>query len=78
MAYIKTIPEDQAENLVLDQYQAEKKTNGYVPNYTQAFSLHPEAYTAWKSLIGAIRSKMRLRRYELVTFATAMANQCTY
>jgi hypothetical protein len=78
MAYIKTIPEDQAENLVLDQYQAEKKANGYVPNYTQAFSLHPEVYTAWKSLIGAIRSKMRLRRYELVTFATAMANQCTY
>jgi hypothetical protein len=78
MAFIKTISEEQAENLVQELYQAEKKSNGYVPNYTKAISLHPEAYAAWKQLIGSIRSKMRLRRYELVTFATAMANQCTY
>jgi hypothetical protein len=78
MAFIKTISEEQAENLVQDWYQAEWKSNGYVPNYTKAFSLHPEAYDAWKKLIGSIRSKMRLRRFELVTFATAMANKCTY
>jgi hypothetical protein len=78
MAFINTIPEDQAENLVKEWYQTEAKSNGYVPNYTKAFSLHPEAYDAWKKLIGAIRSKMRLRRYELVTFASAMANKCTY
>ena len=78
MAFIKTIPEEQAENLVQDWYQAEGKTNGYVPNYTKALSLNPEAYDGWKKLIGAIRSKMRLRRFELVTFATAMALNCTY
>jgi hypothetical protein len=78
MTIIKTISEELAKDLVLDQYQAEKKSNGYVPNYTKAFSLHPEVYDAWKKLIGAIRSKMRMRRYELVTFATAMAIQCTY
>jgi len=78
MAFIKTIPEEQAENLVQDWYQAEGKSNGYVPNYTKALSIHPEAYDAWKKLIGAIRSKMRLRRFELVTFATAMALKCTY
>jgi len=78
MAFIKTIAEEQAENLLQDLYQAEKKNNGYVPNYTKAFSLHPEAYDAWKKLIGAIRGKMRMRRYELVTFATAMALDCTY
>jgi len=78
MAFIKTISEEQAENLVQEWYQAEKKSNGYVPNYTKAFSLHPEVYEAWKKLIGAIRSKMKLRRFELVTFATAMANKCTY
>jgi uncharacterized peroxidase-related enzyme len=78
MAFIKTIAEDQAENLLQQLYQAEQKTNGYLPNYTRAFSLNPEAYDAWKKLIGAVRSKMRLRRYELVTFATAMATRCTY
>ena len=78
MAFIKTIPEDQAENLLHDLYQAEEKSNGYVPNYTYAISLNPEAYDAWKKLIGSIRSRMRLRRYELVTFATAMELKCTY
>jgi uncharacterized peroxidase-related enzyme len=51
---------------------------GYVPNYAKAFSLHPEVYDAWTKLIGAIRSKMRMRRYELVTFASAMALECRY
>ena len=78
MAFIKTIPEDQAENLLKDWYQAEAKTNGYVPNYTKVFSLNPEAYDGWKKLIGTVRSRMRLRRYELVTFATAMATGCSY
>ncbi len=78
MTYIKTISEDQAESLVLDQYEAARKANGYVPNYVKAISIHPEVYDAWTKLIGAIRSKMRMRRYELVTLATAMALKCTY
>jgi hypothetical protein len=78
MAYIKTIEEAQAEGLLKDLYQTEEKANGYIPNYAKAMSLNPEAYDAWKKLIGSIRSRMRLRRYELVTFATAMATHCTY
>lgn len=78
MTFIKIVSEEQAEGLVQDQYQAAQKNNGYVPNYAKAFSLHPEVYDAWTKLIGAIRSKMRLRRYELVTFASAMALECTY
>ena len=61
MTYIKTISEEQAENLLLDQYQAAQKTMGYVPNYVKALSLHPEVYDAWTKLVGAIRSKMRMR-----------------
>jgi hypothetical protein len=78
VTFIKTISEDQAENLVKDQYEAAQKNNGYVPNYVKAFSLQPEIYDAWTKLIGAIRSKMRLRRYELVTLASAMVLECTY
>jgi hypothetical protein len=78
MTFIKTIPEELASGQLLDLYQADKKINGYLPNYATAFSLHPEAYDAWKKLIIAVRSRMKLRRYELVTFATAMANRCTY
>ncbi len=78
MAYIKTIPEGQAEGLVEAQYQTARKSMGYVPNYVKAFSLHPELYETWKVLIGAIRSRMKLRRYVLVTFAAAMAQKCSY
>jgi hypothetical protein len=78
MSYIKTIPVDQADGLVLAQYKADLESKGYVPNYVQAFSLHPEIYDAWLKLIGAVRSKMRLRRYELITFSAAMALGCTY
>ncbi len=78
MAFFKTISEEKAEGLLQDQYQSAQKSMGYVPNYMKAFSIHPDVYDAWTKLIGAIRSNMRLRRYELVTFASAMALECTY
>lgn len=78
MSFLNMIPEDQAEGLVLEQYQTAQKSTGYIPNYVKTFSMHPEVYDAWSKLIGAIRSKMRMRRYELVTFAAAMQLECTY
>jgi hypothetical protein len=78
MTFIKTIPEEQATGLIQELYQTSQKSNGYVPNYVKAFGLHPEVYEAWTKLVGAIRSRMRLRRYELVTFASALALECTY
>lgn len=78
MSFIDSISEGQAENMVLEQYQAAQKSIGYVPNYIKTFSLQPEVYDAWTKLIGAIRSKMRMRHYELVTFAAAMKLECTY
>jgi uncharacterized peroxidase-related enzyme len=78
MAFIKTVPAAQAEGKLLEIYQEDLKTKGYVANYTSAFSLRPEVYRAWLNLVGSIRSHMRLRRYELVTFAAAQALKCTY
>jgi len=78
MSFIKTISEEQAEGLVQELYQTTRKNFGYVPNHAKAFSLHPEVYDAWLKLSGAVRSRMRLRRYELVTFAAAMLLECTY
>ena len=78
MTTIQTISEEQAEGLLKDLYQAAQKSNGYVPNYVKALSIHPEVYDAWTKFIGAVRGNMRLRRYELVTFSTALALKCTY
>jgi hypothetical protein len=78
MTFIKIIPEDQADGLLSEQYKAALASSGYIPNYIKAFGLHSEVYDAWTKLISTIRSKMRMRRYELVTFAAAMALDCTY
>jgi uncharacterized peroxidase-related enzyme len=78
MAHIRTYSPVEGGPLVQEQYQSALKTMGYVPNYVQAFSLRPEVYEAWTKLISAIRSQMKLRRYELVTFAAAMAMGCKY
>ena len=78
MTFIKTISEDQAEGRLLEQYNADQKSKGYIANHTKAFSLRPDVYDAWGKLLGTIRSNMRLRRYELVTIAAAMAIECTY
>ena len=68
----------EAEGTLLELYQEDMKTKGYVANTTTAFSLRPEVYKAWLQLLSSIRSNMRLRRFELVTFAAAQALKCTY
>ena len=78
MAFIKTVPAAQAEGKLLEIYQEDLKTKGYVANHTSAFSLRPDVYRAWQNLLGSIRSHMRLRRFELVTLAAAQALKCTY
>jgi alkylhydroperoxidase/carboxymuconolactone decarboxylase family protein YurZ len=78
MAYIQTVSTDEADGRLQELYAADQKGNGYVPNYTQVMSLNPEAIEGWRKLSGAVRGKLRLRTYELATFAAAMALRCRY
>ena len=78
MAFIRTVAVSEAEGKLLEIYQEDQKTKGYVANHTSAFSLRPEVYRAWQNLLSSIRSNMRLRRFELVTLAAAQALKCTY
>jgi hypothetical protein len=78
MAFIRTVPPEQAEGKLREIYDDELKTQGYIANGTLTLSLRPDVFEAWEHLLKTIRSKMRLRRYELVTIATAGALHCTY
>lgn len=78
MAFIQTVPAEQATDKLQELYNDDLHSLGYIANHTQAMSLRPEVNAAWRNLIGTIRSKMRLRRYELVTIAAAAALRCTY
>lgn len=78
MAYIKTVSEADATEKLREIYDDDLKADGYVHHYTKAMSLRPEAIAAWRQLSKAIRSKMRLRPFELVTYAAALALKCRY
>jgi len=78
MTLIETVPETEASGEVAEIYGRDRETFGYLPNFTQAFSLRPEVYAAWRALNGAIKSGMDLRRYELATMAAALRLRSTY
>jgi uncharacterized peroxidase-related enzyme len=78
MAFIHTIPFDEAMGPLKEMYDAELTNSGIVDNAAQSFSLRPAVYTAWQNLLSHIRSNMDLRRYELVTIAAASRLRCSY
>lgn len=76
--FIQTISEAEAEGKLSEIYKGDQKSLGYVPNHAKVFSLRPEVLEAWRNFQGSIRKNLRLRRYELVTLAAAMALSCRY
>jgi uncharacterized peroxidase-related enzyme len=76
--FIQTTSETEAEGKLHEIYEADRKSLGYVPNHARVFSLRPEVLEAWRAFQGSIRKNLRLRRYELVTLAAAMALNCRY
>src|SRR5262245_51132202 len=71
MAFIREIPPEEATGEVRALYDLDLSSLGYVANYSKVFAHRPEVYVAWGRRIGAIRSSMDPRRYELVTLAAA-------
>ena len=78
MTFIETVPEAEATGAVAEIYEADRNAFGFLPNFTQAFSLRPEVYAAWRQLNGAIKATMDLRRYELATVAAARRLRSSY
>ncbi len=76
--FIKTIPASEAVGKLREYYDDDIKTQGIPSNTTRTFSLLPETWEGWTGLVKSIRKKMRLRNYELATFAAAMEMGCTF
>ena len=76
--FIQTTSEVEAEGKLREIYEGDRKNLGYVPNHAKVFSLRPDVLEAWRALQGSIRKNLRLRRYELVTLAAAIALNCRY
>ena len=69
MAFIGTIPLDQATGEVRAMYERGQARFGYVPNHTKLFGHRPGVWAGWETLLRSIRDSMDARRYELVTLA---------
>lgn len=76
--FLSAVDEDHAGGPVADMYAAARRRWGYLPNFTRAFSLRPEAYAGWRGLLKAIAEGMDARRYELATLAAAQRLRSTY
>jgi len=78
MAFIHTIPVEQAAGDVRAMYERTQTALGYVPNHAKVFSHRPHVMTAWSSLLASIRGHLDARRYELATLAAARALRSSY
>lgn len=76
--FIEPVPEESATGSIAEIYEGDREHLGYVPEYTKAFSHHPDAYVAWRQLIKAVRGQMDLRRAEMATLAAARALKSDY
>ncbi len=76
--YIQTTSWEEAQGKLRKIYEEDQKNLGYVPNHAMVFSLRPDVLEAWRALQGSIRKNLKLRHYELVTLAAAMALKCRY
>lgn len=78
MPYLKTVPPEQAAGEVKALYDKDLAAQGYVANYTRAFSGRPDVLQGWQALKDAITSGMDPRLYELATVAAATAIRSSY
>lgn len=72
MPFIATVAPALATGEVRSMYERQQASWGYVPDYAKAFSHRPEVLARWGKLLAEIRRPMSDRRFELVTFATAL------
>ncbi|HLW58406.1 MAG TPA: hypothetical protein VKV57_00615 [bacterium] len=78
MAFIETIPPEEATGALAQVYEGDLKSTGAVANHTRALSLRPDVTTAWRALSMAVRAHIDPRRYELITTVVAARLRCSY
>lgn len=75
--FIKPIALESAEGSTKAIYEEVIRDAGFLPEFVQIFSHHPEAYTAWERLITTVYDGMDRRRCELATLTAARTMKST-
>jgi uncharacterized peroxidase-related enzyme len=77
MAFIDIIPNSSINDEVRAMYARQEAHWGFVPNYAKVFCHRPEIMRLWAELQIGIKRHMSKRRFELVTFVSAIALRST-
>jgi uncharacterized peroxidase-related enzyme len=76
--FINSIELSQATGEVRTMYDRQSMAWGHLPNYARPFSHRPEVMFAWSGLLSVIKRNLGARRFELATFAAAVAMRSSY
>lgn len=77
MAFIDIIPSSGISDEVRAMYARQEAHWGFVPNYAKVFCHRPEIMGLWAQLQVGIKRHMTKRRFELITFVSAVALRST-
>jgi uncharacterized peroxidase-related enzyme len=78
MAFIESDKAAEATEEVQAVYARQAQAFGYLPNYAELFCHRPEVIKLWAELQRGLRRHSSPRRFELVTFAAAVALESSY
>ena len=78
MAFVPLPSDEEATGDVAARFEGDRRTYGYVPNWSRVLTPRPDVLDAWKQLIAAVKAGMDERRYELVTVAAARELRSSY
>ncbi len=81
MAWIRTIPDDQAEGRLADAYRGFRERLGIVPNIMQAFSLRPELTELFGRVATTVTfggSRLTRVQEEMIATVVSSINRCHY
>jgi uncharacterized peroxidase-related enzyme len=77
MAFIDITPFSSISDEVRAMYARQEAHWGFVPNYAKVFCHRPEIMGLWAQLQVGIKRHMTKRRFELITFVSAMTLRST-
>ena len=81
MAWVQTIPPDEAEGMLADVYRADIGQFGFLQNLTKALSLKPKVLwrlLEWKMCFIMGGSSLGQRREDLLSVVISQVNRCDY
>lgn len=78
MAFIATIPAQEATGELREFYRRQQGELGYLPAYARVYCHRPAVMAGWAALQRELRRHLDARSYDLISLAAALASGSSY